>query len=100
MDVRALVVAHDAEVRSCRERALQEHPDLDGELVITWVIDPKGNVNGTAVDESRSTVSDASLFGCISAVIKRIQFAASPGGFETRTSYPFRVHPRHGRAQP
>jgi hypothetical protein len=37
---------------------------------------------------------------CISDVIRKIQFAASPGGFETKAFYPFNFHPHQTRPQP
>jgi hypothetical protein len=52
-------------------------------------------VTGAAVDSSRSTIADAAVSDCIVNIIKKIQFAPSPGGYETKADYPFNFHPRH-----
>jgi hypothetical protein len=96
-DIRAIVVAHRDEARACYDQALSEHPGIEGDLVVGWTIDPKGNVGQTALDASRSQITEPTLVACISDIIKRMQFAVSPGGFETKAFYPFNFHPRHGR---
>ena len=96
-DINAIVKAHRDEARACYDRALQDHPGIEGDLVITWTIDPKGNVTTVSLDGARSTIAEASVVACVSEIIRRIQFAPSPGGFETKASYPFNFHPRHNR---
>lgn len=96
-DINAIVKAHRDEARACYDKALQDHSGIEGDVVISWTIDPKGNVTKTSLDIARSTISEPTLVACISEVIKRIQFAPSPGGFETKASYPFNFHPRHTR---
>jgi hypothetical protein len=94
-DINAIVKARRDEARACYDKALADHPGIEGDLVILWTIDPKGTVTKTSLDMSKSTISDPTVFACISEVIKRIQFAPSPGGFETKASYPFNFHPHH-----
>jgi hypothetical protein len=94
-DINAIVKAHRDEARACYDRALADHQGIEGDLVIAWTIDPKGNVTKTSLDMARSTISAPAVIDCISEVIKKIQFAPSPGGFETKASYPFNFHPRH-----
>ena len=94
-DINAIVKARREEARACYDRALQDHPGIEGDLVIMWTIDPKGNVTTVSLDAARSTIAEASVVACVSEIVKRIQFAASPGGFETKASYPFNFHPRH-----
>jgi hypothetical protein len=96
-DIRAIVVGHRDEARACYDRALADHPGLEGDLVVTWTIDPKGGVTQAALDQARSKITEPSVVGCIIAIIQKLQFAASPGGFETRTSYPFNFHPHHAK---
>jgi hypothetical protein len=94
-DIRAIVVAHRDEARACYDRALPTHPGIEGDLVIQWTIDPKGNVTQVSSDTSRSQIAEATVVACVADIIKKIQFAASPGGFETKAFYPFNFHPRH-----
>lgn len=93
-DIGAIVVAHRDEARACYDRALADHPGIEGDLVILWTIDPKGSVTRTATDSSRSQITEPAVVTCVTDIIERIQFARSPGGFETNASYPFNFHPR------
>jgi hypothetical protein len=97
-DIRAIIMAHRDEARACYDAALQGHPGIEGDLVIAWTIDPKGNVTQASADSSRSQIAEPSAIACISDIIKKIQFAASPGGYETKAYYPFNFHPHHGGA--
>jgi hypothetical protein len=99
-DIGAIVKAHREEARACYEKQLADHPGIEGDLVITWTIDPKGNVTQTAVDTSRSQITEPGVVACVSGIIKKIQFAPSPGGFETSANYPFNFHPHRGKPAP
>jgi hypothetical protein len=99
-DIRAIVIAHKEEARACYDKALADHPGIEGDLVVAWTIDPKGNVVQTSLDTSRSQIVEPTVGACIEGIIKKIQFAPSPGGFETKASYPFNFHPHHGKATP
>jgi hypothetical protein len=95
-DIRAIVVAHRDEARACYDKALKDHPGIEGDLVVQWTIDPKGVVTAVSEDTSRSQITEPSVVACVVKIIQGIQFAASPGGFETKAFYPFNFHPRHG----
>jgi hypothetical protein len=97
-DIRAIVIAHRDEARACYDKSLAAHPGIEGDLVIQWTIDPKGVVTQISEDTARSQITEASVVACVGDVIKKIQFAPSPGGFETKAFYPFNFHPRHGTA--
>ncbi|MDP9034616.1 MAG: AgmX/PglI C-terminal domain-containing protein [Myxococcota bacterium] len=99
-DIRAIVLAHRDEARACYDQALPAHPGVEGNLILQWTIDPKGNVTEVSADASRSQIAEPSIIRCIAERIKRIQFAASPGGFETKARYPFSFHPRHNTRSP
>jgi hypothetical protein len=99
-DIRAIVLAHRDEARACYDNASADHPGIEGDLVITWTIDSKGNVTQTSMDASRSTLVEPTLVACISDVIKKIVFAPSPGGFETKAFYPFNFHPHRRKPSP
>jgi hypothetical protein len=95
-DIRAIVLARRDEARACYDGAIKDHPGIEGDLVIQWTIDPKGVVTQASVDPSRSQIVEPSVISCISEIIKKIQFAPSQGGFETKAYYPFNFHPHHG----
>lgn len=93
-DIRAIVVAHRDEARACYDKALKDHPGIEGDLVIQWTIDPKGSVTAASLDTSRSTITESGVVMCVAEVIRKIQFAPSAGRFETKAHYPFNFHPR------
>jgi hypothetical protein len=92
-DIRAIVVTHREQARACYDKALGDHPGIEGDLVIQWTIDPKGNVTQVSLDSSRSQITEPSVAACVAGIIKSIQFAASAGGYETKAFYPFNFHP-------
>jgi hypothetical protein len=91
-DIQAIVASHRDEARACYDKALATHPGLDGDLDIKWVIDPTGTVTDASVDTARSQILEPSVGNCIIEVIKRLKFAASGKGYESRAHYPFNFH--------
>jgi hypothetical protein len=96
-DIRAIVAAHRDEARACYDAAEKQRPGIGGNLVMTWTISPKGEVTQASIDATRSQVDVPALTDCICAMIRGVQFAASPGGYETKASYPFVFRPRRSR---
>jgi hypothetical protein len=94
-DLRAIVMAHRDEARACYDAALSAHPGIQGALVMQWTIDPKGNVMQVSEDMDHSEITEQGVVACVAGVIRTIQFAASPGGYETKAFYPFKFTP-HG----
>jgi hypothetical protein len=95
-DIRAIVIAHRDEARSCYDAALPAHPGIQGDLVMQFTIDPKGNVAQISSDTSRSQILEPTVVACVAKVIQKIQFAPSPGGYESKAFYPFNFKPRGG----
>lgn len=93
-DIQAIVSSRRDEARACYDKGLTTHPGIEGDLDVKWVIDPSGNVTDASVDTSKSTILEPSVGQCVVDVIKKIKFAASKGGYETRAHYPFNFHPK------
>lgn len=98
-DIQTIVLSHRDEARKCYDDGVKGHPGVEGDLVIGWKIDPKGAVTEIAVDESKSQIHEPGIGKCIIDIIKKIPFAESPKGFETRFSYPFNFKPRGPQGQ-
>ncbi len=94
-DIKTIIAVRRDEARACYDKALATHPGIEGDIDIKWVIDPQGNVNDAAIDTTKSQILEPSVANCIIDVIKRIKFAASAKGYETRAHYPFNFHPRN-----
>jgi hypothetical protein len=93
-DIQAMMQSRRDEVRACYDMGLKNHPGIEGDLVIKWTIDPQGLVTDIEVDTPRSQFAADSVSHCIIDIIKKIKFAPSAKGFETRAYYPFNFRPR------
>jgi hypothetical protein len=93
-DIDTIVKVRRDEARACYDKGLQSHPGIEGDLDVKWTIDPDGNVKDAAVDTSKSTILEPSVGNCVVDVIKKIKFAKSNKGYETRAHYPFNFHPK------
>jgi hypothetical protein len=98
-DIQTIVMARRDEARACYDKSLKDHPGIEGDLTVKFVIDPQGAVSDAVVDTGKSTINEPSVGNCIVAIIKGIKFAPSKLGFETRANYPFNFHPKtYGKA--
>jgi len=93
-DIQTIVSSHRDEARACYDKALAAHPGIEGDIDIKWVIDPTGAVTDASVDTTKSQILEPTVGTCIIDVIKKIKFAASAKGYETRAHYPFNFHPK------
>lgn len=93
-DIQTIVMSRRDEARACYDKGLKDHPGIEGDLTVKFVIDPQGTVTDASVDSSKSTINEPSVGACVVDVIKKIKFAPSKGGFETRANYPFNFHPK------
>ncbi len=96
-DIQAIIVARRDDARTCYDEGLKKNPSIEGDLDIKWTIDVDGNVTEIAVDAAKSTIRDEGVATCIMAIIKKVKFAKSNKGFESRTHYPFNFHPKAGQ---
>lgn len=99
-DIQAIIGARRDDARACYDKGLKDHPGIEGNLDVKWTIDPQGNVANAEVDTTKSAILEPSVGTCVVDVIKKIKFAPSPKGFETRAHYPFDFHPRAGTPKP
>jgi TonB family protein len=93
-DIQTIVMARRDEARACYDKGLKDHPGIEGDLTVKFVIDPTGTVSDASVDSSKSSINEPTVGACIVDIIKKIKFAPSKGGFETRANYPFNFHPK------
>ena len=84
--IRRTVHLHMNEVRFCYEQALQSNPELDGRVVVRFVVAGRGNVM-TSVTQSSTIGSTPGQ--CVSRAVQRWSFPAADDGGVTAVNYPF-----------
>lgn len=90
MEVIAQVVKDNRKpVRECFDKAKKELPDLKGDMVIHFVVDPDGKVKKADLNQERSTIKSPAVVDCAIKVLQGIKFPPSSRGMDTTVNYPF-----------
>lgn len=93
MEVIAQVVKENRKpVRECFDKAKKELPDLKGDMVIHFVVDPEGKVRKADLNQERSTLKSPAVVDCAIKVVMGIKFPASSRGMDTTVNYPFNLN--------
>ncbi len=90
MDVIAQVVKENRKpVRECFDKAKKDLPDLKGDMVIHFVVDPDGKVKKADLNQERSTIKSPAVVDCAIKILQGIKFPPSTRGMDTTVNYPF-----------
>lgn len=93
MEVIAAIVKENRKpVRDCFEKAKKDLPDLKGDMVIHFVVDPEGKVRKAELNQERSTLKSPAVVDCAVKVVLAIKFPASSRGMDTTVNYPFNLN--------
>jgi TonB family protein len=92
--IRAVVGANRQKVRDCYDAALKTNPDIVGDLVVSFVIDPQGKVKTAEVNWKESDIHVPELDTCAVAAIRSLSFPPSSKGLESTVNYPFNLNPK------
>ncbi len=92
--IRRVIRRHLNEVRFCYEQELGQRPDLQGRVMVSFIISPTGAVQSAAVGDS--TISNARVEGCITQAVRRWTFPAPDGGGVVGVNYPFMLESSGG----
>ena len=90
-EIRTVMKGNVNQVRTCYEKGLQASPSLEGKVVVSFVIDPKGKVGTCTIAES--TLGDPDVESCILKAVQRWTFPKPKGGGIVKVSYPFVLTP-------
>lgn len=82
--IRAYVKRNVDRVTACYERALVAEPELTGEVVATFTVEPDGRVSA-----STATGVAAGLAACVAGAIAQIRFPPRPTGGRLGVKHPF-----------
>ena len=86
-EVGEVIHRHLSEVRYCYESAMLRTPDLEGKLMISFVIGGPGTVKTSEVKSS--TLPDPRLDDCIIRRLNTWKFPNTKGGVDVAVTYPF-----------
>ena len=91
--IAAVIKANRDKPRACYEKVQKDVPNLRGDVVIRFVINPDGTVKTAEVNEARTTLKEAAVSSCIVEAISALTFPESTRGMETKVNYPFNFVP-------
>jgi TonB family protein len=99
-EIQQVMAANRDKVRACYDKALAANPGIEGDLVVSFVIDPHGEVKQAEVDWSHSDLHVPELDTCAADAVRSIKFPASSRGLESKVNYPFNFHPPRSEPPP
>jgi TonB family protein len=86
-EVGAVIHKHMSEIRYCYESSIVRVPNIEGKLVVAFVIGGNGAVKTAEVKDS--TLPDPKLDDCIIRRLRSWAFPLPRGGVDVAVSYPF-----------
>jgi hypothetical protein len=90
--IRRVVLRNLGQVAHCHEQGLAQNPNLEGRVVVRFIIGGNGAVMGSSVADS--SVAVPSVATCIANAVRRWQFPSPEGGGIVTVNYPFNLqHP-------
>ncbi len=85
--IQGVINENKQQVRYCYEYQLQKSKDLEGRVMVRWIIGATGRVKHAKVRES--TLGSQAVEKCIEAKIRTWRFPAPSGGGVVEVNYPF-----------
>ncbi len=87
-------------VRACYDAALAKNPGIAGDLVVSFTIDPRGDVKQAEVNWSESDLHIPELDTCAVDAVRSFKFPPSSRGLESKVNYPFNFNPPRAAVPP
>jgi hypothetical protein len=82
--IKRAIKQREAQISYCYEKELLARPGIGGEIKISFLIAPTGNVQS-----STGTGFDPAVASCVAAVVQGISFPAVKNGTNVAVNYPF-----------
>lgn len=86
-----VIKRHFSAIKFCYEKELQQKPELQGKVLVQFVIDATGAVSDASVAET--TIDDANVETCILSQIRRWKFPEPNGGGVVSITHPWFFKP-------
>jgi TonB family protein len=93
-EIQAVIAANRDKMRACYDAALKNNPGIQGDLVVTFVINPDGSVKSAEVNWTESELHVPELDSCAVDVLRSLKFPPSSRRLESKVNYPFNFNPR------
>jgi TonB family protein len=91
--IQEVMAANRDKVRACYDASLAKNPGIVGQLVVDFVINPRGDVKQAEVNWSASEIHVPELDACAADAVRALKFPPSSRGLESKVSYPFNFNP-------
>jgi hypothetical protein len=78
-------------IRCCFDPWLRGAPAARGRVLVRLTLAPEGAVTGAEIDSARTDIDNGTTHACLVAVLRGIDYPASPTGKPTTVEYPFVV---------
>ncbi len=79
-----------SQIKYCYDKELNKDPNLEGKLVMFWLISGTGDVQSASASQNTfSGASSAPIEQCVSRIIQRLKFPTPKGGGVVNVTYPF-----------
>ena len=85
--IRRVIRTRMNEIRFCYEKGLLQEPNLEGKLVVSFLILRDGRV--TAVAPRESSIASAAVVRCVVEAVERLTFPVPPSASVAQVTYPF-----------
>jgi hypothetical protein len=93
MDVIAKLVKENRQpVRDCMDKAKKQLPDLKGDMVIHFIIDPEGKVTKAELNVEKSSLKNPDVAECAIKTIQGIKFPPSSRQMQSEVNYPYNLN--------
>jgi hypothetical protein len=79
-------------VRDCMDKVKKQLPDLKGDMVIHFFIDPEGKVTKAELNVEKSTLKNPEVAQCAIDTIKGIKFPPSSRQMQSEVNYPYNLN--------
>ena len=85
--IKKVINENKQQIRYCYEVELQRNQNLEGRVMMSWIIAATGSVAKVRV--ANSSLNNPNVERCIAAKIKTWKFPAPAGGGIVEVNYPF-----------
>jgi TonB family protein len=85
--IRGVIRSHLSDARQCFLKGLESNPQLEGRVVVQFVIGNNGDVVASATEES--SLGNVQVEDCIKGAVRAWKFPQPKGNGIVKVSYPF-----------